>query len=85
MTADAVSLPSAIYAENDLGLPSILVGFQEAGQVDVAEVYFPTMDKTNFQWALVNAAEGPQLATVLNFRPNLLTVPSTRAILARYP
>lgn len=66
-------------------MPSMLIGFHEAGNVDVAEIYFPTLANTNYQWALVNAADGPHLANELNYRPVLPNIPSTRAIQARYP
>jgi len=85
VTTDARNLSRAIVENTEFGLPGMLVGFSEAGQVDVAEIYFPNLANTNFQMALVNTTDGVQMAADLNFTRNPPSVPSTRAILSRYP
>lgn len=85
VTADAQNLSRKIMDNTAFSFPGMLVGFSEAGQVDVAEIYFPNMANTNFQMALVNTAGGVQMAAELNFTRNPPSIPSTRAILSRYP
>lgn len=83
VTTDAQNLSRTLF--NSTGYIGILAGLSDAGQVDVAEIFFPMLANTNHQLALVNTSDGVQLATDLNFTRNPPSVPSTRAILSRYP
>lgn len=85
VTAGARGLARSILEDTDFGMVAILESFHEAGEIDVAEVLFPTMANTNYQMVLVNGVDGPQMAAELNFRRNLPRESSTMEILEQYP
>ena len=75
----------AIIETTGYAMPGLLVGFGEAGQVDVAWIYLPGMANTNTQMALVNTTDGVLMVSDLNFSRTPADMPSTREILRRYP
>ncbi len=85
VTRGARDLAAALIFRDVGSTPALLVGFQEAGAMDVAEIFIPTLANTNYQFALVNGPEGPRLATELNFRRTAPRDPSVTAILRRHP
>jgi hypothetical protein len=85
VTAAARNLSRAIIEGADFASPGFLVAFYEAGEVDIAEMFFPTMANTNYQMVLVNAADGPVMATTLSYSNTPANYPITRAILRRHP
>lgn len=85
VTAAARALAQAIQANVPIGGSAILTEFREAGDVDVAIVFYPFLANTNEQWLFVNGPGGPVSVNSIAWRRDPPLVPSTRSILAQYP
>lgn len=83
VSPDARRLARAVSEE--AGLTGILTQVAETGEIDVAELFFPTMANTNWQMALVNGREGPLMAMDLSLRPQPANTANTRAVRAQHP